>query len=259
MKVNNEVLSVVITGMEYSGTTLLGSLLSTSMYSEKGAFECGLLLAVCPSDFVNYSPFYEWFCTTEKIGHWGLSNEARERVLSNDDFKSAYRSLTEEYSKVINYKINKIVDKTPAYSYDLLSVTSKISNDVPVLITIKDTLTLYYSYKKRKYNLFSFIYRHLKFSSNINDIKKRKNLKLIKHSTLENDPKLVLDNLKSILPEIEFEHKSHLNFNLNPLKKDYDFALEYRRAEKSLNFIEKHVIKFLEYKLQKSHEGCDVI
>lgn len=52
-------LSVIVTGFENSGTTVLSQLIMSSPHIF-GAFECGLLLACSPREFTRVQPFHNW-------------------------------------------------------------------------------------------------------------------------------------------------------------------------------------------------------
>ena len=67
-KVTIDKLALLITGMEHSGTTFLGNILNDKLINAKGAFECGLLLAKSPEDFVNLKPFHFWMTLADRQG-----------------------------------------------------------------------------------------------------------------------------------------------------------------------------------------------
>ncbi|TRX57393.1 sulfotransferase [Thalassomonas sp. M1454] len=259
MKVNKDILDVVVTGMEYSGTTLLGNLLNSAMPHSGGAFECGLLLAQSPINFSNQAPFYDWFSTTETIGHWGLSITARNEIISQDNFQLAYTVLAREYSKVCGVEVRKIIDKTPAYAFNLISVTSKIDTKVPLLITYKDIYSLYHSYKKRKRNLWAFSYWLNKFIFNLKSIHGRKNVLIISQASMAVNPDAVLKKLSLFFHDIELNSVGKLNYKLNPLKKNYSLEQERIDAKKGLNPIEKIILQFFDFRLRRVLVKFEVI
>ena len=52
-------LHVIVTGMEYTGRTILSELIM-NVPELIGPFETGFLLAEKPADFSNIAPFYQW-------------------------------------------------------------------------------------------------------------------------------------------------------------------------------------------------------
>ena len=69
-------LSVIVTGFENSGTTVLSQLIMSSPHIF-GAFECGLLLACSPREFTRVQPFHNWLPQL-----WRLPGGMRRRRLT---------------------------------------------------------------------------------------------------------------------------------------------------------------------------------
>jgi hypothetical protein len=146
-------LAAIVTGMAYSGTTYMSRLLRLHPRVNSG-FECGLLLADRPKDFPGVQPFYDWMVGTGP-GNWQIKEEDMKSVCECSSWIEAYQKII-LYSPLFRDKSDLVLDKTPAYIGQLDSILEKVAG-VPCIVTRKDILPQYYSYKKRGFQLDYFI------------------------------------------------------------------------------------------------------
>jgi hypothetical protein len=260
VKKNNQVqhnnLAIIVTGMEHSGTTFLANILNNCITNIGGGFECGILLSdKSPSDFVSVKPFYDWFCLPKKIGHWGFTEAERDFIISTNSWDIAYNRLLTTYFKVESEKPEQIIlDKTPAYCYNLNKILKRTSNKIPVLITIKNIHSLFYSFKKRNIDISEFSSLFLRFVKNLKKVKKNKRILLLRHDTMVQDTKSTIEKIKIMFPEINIDLgllDKTLNYSLNPLCEDYDLAVEDMVALNNISKIEKRKLDSLNSILMK--------
>lgn len=243
-KVKSSNLAVIITGMEHSGTTFLANILNNSIPNAGGGFECGLLLSkYSPKNFVRVQPFYDWFCLPQDIGHWGFSKVQREHIISTNSWNEAYSRLRDTYSEKHQFSIDLVIDKTPAYCYNLKKVLNRTSEQIPVLVTIKNIYTLYFSFKKRNISFVCFSLVFLNFVNNLKIVNKNQRVFLVEHYSLVNDPLSILTKINDRFPQLNLDLKlsnNALNFSLNPLTRNYDLDEEYNNALKNITDDEKY-------------------
>lgn len=147
-------LIAIVTGLEHSGTTYLSRLITSHPKVDSG-FECGVLLADSPKNFVNIQPFYDWMQAEIRKGHWGI--EDMTQVCLAEDWEDMYRNII-QYSPIFKDKSSYILDKTPGYMPKLDQVLEKVS--APCLVIKKGILFQYLSFKKRGLSLQQFISRY---------------------------------------------------------------------------------------------------
>lgn len=141
-------LTVIVTGLEHSGTSILARLVRSTP-SSYGAFECGVLLSSSPSTLPHISPFYDWLSMPATHRMWNLSKESVSRMSMCPCHAHAYAFLREHSMLMKNYSF--IVDKTPRYVYYLSTVMSR-SPGVPVFVIVKSIQTQYKSFLDRGWN-----------------------------------------------------------------------------------------------------------
>ena len=110
-------LSVIVTGTDHSGTTMLAQLIKSDP-SLFGGFECGLLLD--REDLLNDPriPFYDWLMWDIRNDLWGLTRESRDLVVNDARCDAEMYARLHQYSPLFHYSPNRdagIVDKSPAY------------------------------------------------------------------------------------------------------------------------------------------------
>ena len=143
-------LFAIITGMERSGTTIVSALIMSAPNLYSG-FECGLLEAAKPSEFRQVSPFFDWMTgPTPYERLWALTDEQRETLVGHSCHAEQYIQLQKD--SPLFHKHNNtqswIVDKTPRYIYNLLSIMDR-TQGVPVIVTKKTPKEQIASWRKR--------------------------------------------------------------------------------------------------------------
>lgn len=142
-------LKIIVTGLEHSGTSTLARLVRSAP-SVYGAFECGILLSVNPSDLERIYPFFEWLSLPVRNRMWGLSLEQAVEMVSLPCHAHMYGFLRRKSVLLRNYTY--IVDKTPRYVYYLDIVMSRAPG-VPVVVVVKSIESQYKSFVSRGWNV----------------------------------------------------------------------------------------------------------
>ncbi len=130
---------ILICGMEHSGTTLLSDLVRQTGKFESG-FECGVLLAETPHEFMNVSPFYN-----NMLAGWKISQEELDHCCDTDSFDEFYDRL-KDCSELLTGDL-EIFDKTPRYIANLEHVAKR--STAQILAIYKDPRASVYSDYKR--------------------------------------------------------------------------------------------------------------
>lgn len=141
-------LKVIVCGVEHSGTTVFSDVIKRHP-NLCGGFECGLLVADNPADFVNRPPWYEWLGRPTEDNHWGMPQEGIDAVTQAPDFGAAYRAIIDHSPLFADKARDRVVDKTPFYVYYLLEMLPKVPSFVPCLVIEKSIENFWRSYKKR--------------------------------------------------------------------------------------------------------------
>ena len=144
---NIKVLRAIVCGYERGGTTVLKQILCTHPKLNSG-FECGLLLAPNPKDFLlpNYGEFNQ---SLIKNG-WGINDADLEHICNAPNWNVAYLRLRERAHK-IKKKDVLLVDKTPKYMKYLSDILVKF-DEVKAIVIIKQPLGVIWSWIKRHQN-----------------------------------------------------------------------------------------------------------
>lgn len=79
-------LSVIVTGFEHSGTTMLAQLIKSAP-NLFGGFECGILVDEASRQ---YPVFYDWLTWPVQFDLWGLNSESRDLVTNARCTAEAY-------------------------------------------------------------------------------------------------------------------------------------------------------------------------
>jgi hypothetical protein len=240
-------LKVIIAGMEHSGTTFLSQLIIANSNIINSGFECGVLLADSPREFYKILPFYNWMC---QEGHgWDLTEDKRNFVCDTDSFDEFYLRLIKE-SPLFQSGQSCILDKTPAYSYNLVDINKKNPN-VPILVIIKDIETLWHSYSKRHIPFEEFVKRFLTFKKSLFDILKSKNEK-IKIIKLEDIADYNIDKIEDIFSFIKlpFGDKAQKieNFKWEPVYSTFNLIESKKNASSLIEEKHRLVLEEIDFK-----------
>ena len=151
-------LRAIVTGIEHSGTTVMGYLLYNAP-CVIGAFETGYLLAKNPTEIHNVHPWFQWNCaeTNTRDLNYRLTPGDREVMKGAPNFLSMYGILRQR-SYLFNELVDELnctkpyqmIDKTPHYVYpeNFRRVLSNTPG-VPVIVMQKDFDKLVESWAKR--------------------------------------------------------------------------------------------------------------
>ncbi len=195
-------LRVIITGMEHSGTTITGRIV-TNAPCIMGATETGFLLADSPRDISNVNPWFDWNIDD------GNDREKKRMMylLKPDDVKLMERArdfaemynilrhkshlfndLNEKYDDGRECgKPSQVVDKTPRYVHPrFFQKIIKKTPGVPIIVVKKPYEKMRTRKTKEYYNL---VY------DNVNDLKKKfpKRIFMIHYDELMEDPNKVME------------------------------------------------------------------
>lgn len=169
---NTNKLVAIICGIPFSGTTLLSRIITSHPLIESG-FECGLLFGDSPKMFKEVAPkFYKWMMLHEPPYNWKLTPTEMEDVCNTNHFHKAYNKIV-DYCHLFKGDKQFIVDKTPAYIYQLPKMIEKIT-DVPIIVVQKELFFQYHSYKKRGISLEEFSNKWVKSQKALNKTLKKK-------------------------------------------------------------------------------------
>lgn len=157
MSNTNQKLAAVVCGMPFSGTTYLSRMISAHPLIDSG-FECGLLFGNTPKQFPESGRYYEWMMDLKPPYNWNLTQEQLDEVCHAASFGEAYAKIV-QHCHLFQGSKELVLDKTPAYIYQLKEVMNKVQN-VPFVITQKAPLNQYYSFKKRDQSLDFFLDRY---------------------------------------------------------------------------------------------------
>mmetsp|Transcript_23519 Transcript_23519/g.75309 ORF Transcript_23519/g.75309 Transcript_23519/m.75309 type:complete len:290 (+) Transcript_23519:699-1568(+) len=136
-------LSIIVTGLENSGTTVLSQLVMSSPHIF-GGFECGLLLACSPREFSHVAPFHSWLPQL-----WRLHGaDAVEQVNGAACHQHAYGALLHRSLCMQRTGATSLLDKTPSYIYILYDVMRRTPG-VPVVVAQKSRAAQLRSWAKR--------------------------------------------------------------------------------------------------------------
>ena len=138
---------VIVTGLEHTGTTMAGSLLR-SVPNLYGAFECGLLLPEEPANIKTVVPFYDWLSMPVISQQWGLPVDHRDKLLTAQCHAEQFSILRKYSPLMVLHNSSWIVDKTPRYYRNLLSIMDRTPK-VPVVVTWKEPSEVIKSFEKR--------------------------------------------------------------------------------------------------------------
>jgi len=156
MNPKNHIPIAIVTGLEHSGTTYLSAIIKCHPRVNSG-FECGVLLADTPKDFVKVYPWYDWMLQNKKEIQWRITKQNMDQICDSKTWHEMYSKII-KYSPLFNGTKNCILDKTPAYMPILDKVLKKV--DSSCLVTYKKIDFQYISYKKRGWALSQFETRY---------------------------------------------------------------------------------------------------
>lgn len=185
----------IVAGLEHSGTTMAGSLLASAPNLYAG-FECGLLAAEAPSEFSSVDPFFTWMAMPSTNHMWGLSPEHRDELLAANCHAQQYVQLR-KYSPI--YQIHNeswIIDKTPMYYRNLLSVMDRTPK-VPVIVTWKEEKDIIRSFQKRNVPMQEINRRIDLFHTQLtlSQAKYKNRIYILNETEFANDPDIVMEQM----------------------------------------------------------------
>ena len=141
---------VIVTGLPHTGTTMAGSLLR-SVPNLYGAYECGLLLPEEPADIKTVAPFYDWLLRPVETQWWGLPVHHRDKLLTAQCHAEQFLILRKYSPLMVLHNSSWIIDKTPRYNQNLLSIMDRTPK-LPVVVTWKEPSEAIKSLQKRGEN-----------------------------------------------------------------------------------------------------------
>ena len=147
----------IVAGMEHSSTTVTSSMIMSAP-NLIGAFEGGLLVPDSPAGFNTSMAEPYWYDhmvgnATARGGYdgfddWGLTLAQRERLTNANCHAEQYVLLREQsplFSAANGLHESWVIDKTPSYFRNLLSIMDRTPN-VPVIVTQKSDEAIELSY-----------------------------------------------------------------------------------------------------------------
>lgn len=251
-------LAAVVCGMPFSGTTYLSRIITSHAKIDAG-FECGLLFGENPSDFKNAAPkFYEWMISEEHPHNWKLSAEQMREICDVDNFYKGYENIV---SKCHLFKGEKsyVLDKTPAYIYNLTNIMRKVP-ETPFVVIRKNIFLQYHSYKKRNIPLEEFVESYKIYYESLNRalaLPLRKRLLVLEfEETMKYQGKTFIKVFKflnkfnsniSFSTDLFAEMKSKLQKDIDSknkkLRKKFDFAKELISCKKDISESEIQILE----------------
>jgi len=259
IQVKKSSLIAIVTGLEHSGTTYLSRLITCHPLIDSG-FECGVLLADSPKDFVNVQPFYDWMQVEVEKGHWGIEKKDIAQICLAENWEDMYRKII-QYSPVFRDKSSYILDKTPGYMPKLDQILEKVL--VPCLVIKKDIFFQYLSFKKRDVSLKQFVSRYVSYMSGLSRALEKFNdrIYIIEYKELYfNTAKKIIDvfdfinlDFRENCSETEFssnEQNLNLfrkNIKIDPFPRNFKYNKEVEKV-KELTEKEINTLKSLEEK-----------
>jgi len=224
----------IVTGLEHSGTTFLSNLILCHPKVNAG-FECGVLLADSPSNFINIKPFYEWMQSD-----WGLKAEDMVKICNSGSWSEMYKNII-LYSPIFKNKSNYILDKTPRYMLYLDEILDKTTAPC-IVIKKQNILFQYQSYKNRNVPLHKFIERYLNYMNGYIRARKKFEHRIY---TVEYE-KLYSNIIKEIgkvyeFINLDFKETYLTNHNQENLKPNFNYKKEVLKID-SLTNEEKSIL-----------------
>lgn len=255
---NEDALAAVVCGMPFSGTTLMSRIICSHPLVNSG-FECGLLLSASPHTFEGDAPrFFEWMTSGEPPHNWLLTADQLTRVCEAQTFYDAYSRLVDSCA-LFSEDVPYVLDKTPAYVYNLAKTMRKVPS-TPFVVIRKDPIFQYLSYKKRDLDLAHFLDRLHRQNESLRDalahadLRSRLLLVDFEHANQfkARTYRRVINFISATHPRIGFQadHVPWLNSNLKEeiasrkkkLRPRYDFDAETARAESEITPFEREQI-----------------
>lgn len=131
--------SILLCGYERGGTTLLSEILRANGY--ESGFECGVLLADKPSDFVKIEPYFNML-----LGGWKISEVTRREAIGGD-FRHFYSTLIG--AAFPESSASGYFDKTPIYMQHLGKCLSRTDFINKAIVITRDPRSVFVSMAKR--------------------------------------------------------------------------------------------------------------
>ena len=130
-----DVLKLIITGNEHSGTTICSRIFQCCSSLATGSIgaECGILST--PNGIKGFMRDNPYADITHKS--WYVSRQNLQDIVnSSENFEMFYRQIREKSTSILNKNIG-LIDKTPRYNY-FLDVVLERTEDVPIVVMRKD-------------------------------------------------------------------------------------------------------------------------
>lgn len=254
---NQNKLVAVVCGMPFSGTTYLSRIITSHALINSG-FECGLLFGNAPQDFpVKAEKFYGWMMSNEAPYNWNLNKKQMDDVCSQSKFYDAYSKIVEHCELFVGEK-RYVLDKTPAYVYNLTHIMRKVP-ETPFIVVSKNIYYQYYSYKKRGVGLAEFcdLYRNYKDSIlKVSGLPLRKRIlnvefknlikcqgksytQIFKHISKFNSE---ISFSKALYPEMKVKLTEDIDSKKKKLRKAYNIDSEIKSCKESLTEMEIKIL-----------------
>lgn len=256
----NHKLVAVLCGMPFSGTTFLSRIICGHKQVDSG-FECGLLFEESPRVFNKRKKFYNWMMSHDKPYNWKLSEEDMLYVCDTEDFYESYSRIVEK-CHLYDDKVNRIIDKTPAYIYRLRNTMTKVS-ETPFIVIQKDPDFQYYSYKNRNRTLDEFTELYKKQIESLQRVINRpilnNRLLIINfkdlNEQLEDSTNKIFTHIKKFT-NLEYNHDLmiediinnttlDIKSNQKKLRKKFNYDKEKQLFDKSFTPFEKERLNYL--------------
>ena len=156
----------VVTGLDYSGTTLISQILNAHP-RVTSSFECGLMWGLNIKKFPamcaqSKLPFYDWLIDVD--WGWGLLSQQRDEIINSGNYEFAYQLLckykgtahSEGPLKDLFVNSDLIYDKAPAYVHVLSETMDQM--DVPFVVVLKNPREAWESWSKRMIDIKYFLH-----------------------------------------------------------------------------------------------------
>lgn len=202
---NIRAIAAVACGMPFSGTTYLSRLMCAHPLIDSG-FECGLLFGNRPQDFPDTGRYYRWMTDPNPPYNWLFDEEELTDICQSQDFYQAYAKMV-QYCHLFKGDKQYVIDKTPAYVYELIEVMHKLP-ETPVVVVQKNALDQYYSFKKREMGIGFFKKKYADAKEQLYRIKQTESLQgrllILQFDDLERD---MLQGYQQIIEHIARFHQ----------------------------------------------------
>ena len=244
-----DILKLIITGHEHSGTTICKQIFQLSPHLDTG-FECGILSSTKGiRAYEKYKPY-----SAMLMDSWGITPADLKSIISRSgtkDYEAFYYGLRERASNIKNKNVF-LIDKTPVYIRNFSKVL-RDSQDVPIFVMRKDPRNLIWSLLKRRTIKFERACKRFSDSycgRNQNLIENNPRIKLIQFEDFIMDP---VTYIKDMCERCNLEYNAEDFLAVHDMideKKRLSYQLPFRNDKpgltpKQIQIIEKKFPSFL--------------